>query len=53
MSKLVECPNCIGAGEELIKGKFLKQCHTCKGLGMVSQDIERDYLENHLYDSLN
>ena len=53
MSKLVECPNCIGAGVELIKGKYPKQCRTCAGLGMVNEDVEHDYLENHLYDSLD
>jgi hypothetical protein len=53
MSKLVDCPNCLGIGEEVIKGKYARLCRTCKGQGKVDSDVEHDFLENHLFDELD
>lgn len=51
--KLVECPNCIGTGSEFWKGKYPRTCRTCQGEGVVDKIISDDFLENHLYDSLD
>ena len=48
-NKLVECPNCLGVGEELYKGRFPKTCSTCKGNGMVNKDVESVYLSTLKY----
>jgi len=51
MNKLVECPNCLGTGEELFKGRFPKKCTTCKSDGMVSEDIANVFISNlKVYD---
>ena len=52
MSKLVECPNCIGTGEEFVKGKYPRACYTCGGKGVVTTDIASNFIGEHLYDSL-
>jgi DnaJ-class molecular chaperone len=49
MNKLVECPNCLGVGEELYNGKFPKTCGTCKGDGMVDKDIAKVYISSLKY----
>lgn len=46
MSKLVECPNCLGTGEELYKGKFLKTCKVCNGIGMVDKVISDSFISS-------
>lgn len=48
----LECPNCIGSGEEFVKGKYPKACHLCKGEKVVEQAIAEDFIHNHLYDTL-
>lgn len=47
--KLTECPNCLGVGEELHKGRFKKTCQTCKGDGMVDEQIAEAYLSSLKY----
>jgi len=50
MSKLVECPSCIGTGEVLHKGKYIKKCKYCDGDGMVPQVIADAFIDEHLWD---
>ena len=52
MSKKVECPNCIGTGEEFVKGKYPRLCRTCTGEGTVNEEVAHNYLDEHLFDSL-
>jgi len=52
MSKLVECPNCLGSGEELIKGKFAKSCRYCKGDGMLDSEIAESLIDERFYEDL-
>jgi|TARA_R110000823_G_scaffold301535_1_gene422544 DnaJ-class molecular chaperone len=52
MSKLIECPNCLGTGDEFVKGKYPRKCRTCTGEGVVSSDIASNFIDEHLYDSL-
>lgn len=52
MSKLVECPNCLGTGEELIKGKYMKKCKYCDGTGKTEELIASAFLDGHLYDTI-
>lgn len=52
MSKLVECPNCLGTGETLKKGKFLKKCPYCDGEGMVTDEISESLIDERFYDDL-
>lgn len=49
MNKLVECPNCLGSGEELHKGRFPKTCTTCKGDGVVDKLVSQAYLSTLKY----
>lgn len=42
MSKLVECPNCLGTGEEILKRRA-RACSTCGGVGKVDNDIAEAY----------
>lgn len=49
MNKLVECPNCLGSGEELHKGRFPKTCTTCKGDGVVDKLVSEAYLSTLKY----
>jgi DnaJ-class molecular chaperone len=53
MSKLTECPNCLGTGEEFYKGRYPRQCKTCKGQGVVTTDVYHNFLGEHLYDTIN
>jgi len=48
MSKLVECPNCLGVGEEVIKGKYLKLCRFCKGDGMIDKELSESLIDEKL-----
>jgi len=48
--KSVECPSCIGAGEVLKHGKYLKQCRYCEGTGVVDIEIANAFLHEKLYD---
>lgn len=48
-NKLVECPNCLGTCEELYKGRFPKKCTTCKGDGMVNEDVANNYISSLNY----
>lgn len=52
MSKLVECPNCLGTGETLKKGKFLKTCPYCSGEGMVPDEISESLIDERFYEDL-
>lgn len=49
MSKLTECPKCLGTGEEVYIGtkkKFVqKKCNLCEGEGMLDTDIADDYVD--------
>lgn len=49
MDNKVECPACLGAktvmeGRKESKGFEYKKCNLCKGEGVVSKEIEEDYL---------
>lgn len=45
MSKLVNCPNCLGSGEEInFEGTKVQKCSTCKGDGFVTPETEQTYL---------
>lgn len=35
MKRLIECPTCVGTGEEFFKGKIVRVCGTCKGEGVI------------------
>jgi DnaJ-class molecular chaperone len=51
MNKLVECPNCLGTGEEFFKGRFPRGCSTCKGEGVVDKSIENAFVKDlHIYN---
>lgn len=52
MSQLVECPNCLGTGEELIKGKYMKPCRFCKGEGMLEDEIAESLIDERFYEDL-
>jgi DnaJ-class molecular chaperone len=52
MNKLIECPNCIGTGDDFVNGKYPRKCRTCKGEGVVHADTVSNYIEEHLYDTL-
>jgi len=52
-NKLVECPKCIGTGDEFWKGKHPRKCRTCLGKGVVDKVVADDFIENHLFDSIN
>ena len=52
MSKLVECPNCLGSGEEVIKGKRVKTCKYCKGDGMMDDEIATSLIDEKFYEEL-
>ena len=52
MSKLVECPNCLGTGEEVIKGRYAKPCKYCNGEGMLDSEIAESLIDEHFYDDL-
>ena len=47
-SKLIECPRCIGTGEEVYNKKKVKQCSTCKGHGMVDEHIAEAFIGEEL-----
>ena len=47
-----ECPNCLGTGEEFFKGKWPRTCYICKGKCTVSVEVAQNYLDEHLFDSL-
>jgi DnaJ-class molecular chaperone len=49
MSNLVECPNCLGSGEEVYKKNYVKTCKYCKGDGMVNEEISESLLNQHLF----
>ena len=51
MSKLVECPNCLGTGEALVYGKYMKQCKFCKGHGVVDMVTAKGLINEHLLDN--
>lgn len=40
----IECPCCLGTGEEIYKGKFPKSCSLCKGEGNVDSVLAEDYI---------
>lgn len=46
MSKEVECPCCLGTGQEILSGKHLKVCSLCKGKGIVKSALAEDYISN-------
>jgi len=50
--KKTECPNCLGSGEEFYKGKYPRPCYICKGAGVVNIEVAQNYLDEHLFDSL-
>ena len=52
MSKLIDCPNCLGTGEALVKGRYMKTCKFCKGDGVVSSEIAEALVDEHLLDDI-
>jgi len=52
MSKLVECPNCLGTGEEVIKQKYARPCRFCKGIGMLDEEIAESLIDEKFYEDL-
>ena len=44
MSKKVECPSCIGTGQEVYKGKYPKKCSLCKGEKIVESELAEDFV---------
>ena len=52
MSKLVECPNCLGTGEMVIKGTRIKPCSYCKANGMVNAEIAESLIDERFYEDL-
>jgi len=52
MSKLVECPNCLGTGEEVIKGTRVVVCSYCSGNGMMDSELAESLIDERFYDDL-
>lgn len=44
MNKLVDCPECLGTGETLFKGRWAKKCKCCNGNEVTEQDIADSFL---------
>lgn len=50
MNKLVECPNCLGTGEEVIKGTRVVPCSYCKAEGMIDSEIAESLIDERFYE---
>lgn len=49
MASKVECPKCVGLGEEF-NGRFMKRCKLCGGDKIVDEEAAEAYLENIMED---
>ena len=50
MSKLVECPQCLGTGQVVIKGRA-KTCNLCNGEGHVPVALEQSFIDSLKWDN--
>lgn len=50
MNNKLECPHCIGVGEEIVvvneKEFYNKICHLCDGEGIVDEDVSNTYISD-------
>lgn len=55
MKRSVDCPKCLGTGEEVFVGKkksfAQKKCNLCDGMGLTDDDLAEDFIESNIIDN--